>query len=1222
LPDKRRITVLVSIVFLLAIFLVPYFFIFIPLNASNLKRQAFLKLNRAAQNMISKSIDTRSYYRNTATAPGIVGLDSATMVSAECSTTGKERLSYQDYVYFIFRDAGWNILFVQNYPDSADHQTYGHLQPLTDFMTTCTASGKEVFDAFLLVHYCQRMGKDTAGKIIYQDYQPGMEQDVNLDSLIPKHDGMRSPDMNDISLEGTDYKLFTYPFQLGRHRMVLCGLMKTDTYNAHLHAIPVGTSYTLVTCLVLFLLSLPFLKIFMMNDRDRIFAINIVIGVAFLFALASFITIVSTQLILLNQGRVQVKANLEALSVKLEDSLTAELTQAENEMVYFDNRLSDYMDTTKWDQASRDHTPSFLIEIDSSYLNPAFDRQGRILSGHIPIYHDADHIGWISDTGRETVRIKYISPQMDSALRNELNYDTIQFVNVRPRPYFQELSAHFKYKDIGDSSMLIIAPVQSWVSGEFRVNLCRYSKIPSLMAQVMETRLYSLVNTVLPAGYGYCLFDASGNTLIHSDTLKSLRENFLDEIGRLPWILGSLKGRQGIQSGRVAFYGTDYRLRIQPIKHHPLFLAVFYNNDYLEPANLRILSFSLFFCMLTYLLLYLFFMLLYRRAPRTFLYSPMEYYWRIVPSREKFSLYFNGSFLLVIYIAIFSLASIFSPWIGFDVDYTVLVLGLLTPFIGLYTLWLLQRKMGMLSRTESKKYIWPVFASGIAVYALSYFMEWPLEPLSYFTMVLVIALLVRTIVIRKQSRWIRFSAWLRRRAINFTRWNDKSVEEKKLFSYSVFVTLFIFAIAVLPVLEYSWYAYSHELRQSVKKEQLEIADGIQKRERNIQFFLRTNQPDFTGKDDNFRVIQYHHGIYPFFAGRVSPAHDSAQDHSEIRTDYDSRSEAFYLAISGTFNLFYKDPAGLPPLYDSSKQDNLYHWYVGRDSITLNWAKPHWKIPPSLNDSRPAPYKFKIISNLPSGLRIDPRLWVVFLLMLLGILTAIYWIVKNIARQIYLTKFIGDAGSGFSSHYEGSGDGFWGKCIRNQYDETGEKIKNKTLVDHFLKSLKSEYDLFYKKTNLILFESAVTDRATKDWATFECVWQNLQDKEKYLLYCLANDGLLNQKNESVIYDLLSKNLLVIYNQRIRLISFSFRQFIISRSLTPEEKKLFATMQSGASWANLRTIVLVIIMSVFIFLFLTQQEVSAKIIALITSLSALLPFLLKLGSSSAPAGEEKK
>ena len=165
---------------------------------------------------------------------------------------------------------------------------------------------------------------------------------------------------------------------------------------------------------------------------------------------------------------------------------------------------------------------------------------------------------------------------MDSALHNELNYDTLRFVNAWPRPYFQELHNRFYYKDSADST-LIIAPVQSWASGEFRVNLCRYSKIPGLMVQVMETRLYSLVNPVLPAGYGYCLFDSSGNTLIHSDTVKSLRENFLNETGNLPWILGSLKGRQLIKTGNLPFYGNSLptRCRFSRLNRIPCFWPFF-----------------------------------------------------------------------------------------------------------------------------------------------------------------------------------------------------------------------------------------------------------------------------------------------------------------------------------------------------------------------------------------------------------------------------------------------------------------------------------------------------------------------------------------------------------------------------------------------------------------------------------------------------------------------
>ena len=93
---------------------------------------------------------------------------------------------------------------------------------------------------------------------------------------------------------------------------------------------------------------------------------------------------------------------------------------------------------------------------------------------------------------------------------------------------------------------------------------------------------------------------------------------------------------------------------------------------------------------------------------------------------------------------------------------------------------------------------------------------------------------------------------------------SKPSNRKNYFPTAFFVSLFIFAIAVLPALEYSWYAYIHELRQSVKKEQLEIADGLQQREKDIRAFLRNSQPKSTGGVDNFREIQFHHGILSFF----------------------------------------------------------------------------------------------------------------------------------------------------------------------------------------------------------------------------------------------------------------------------------------------------------------------------------------------------------------------
>jgi hypothetical protein len=735
LPDKRRTTVLVALIFLLVIFLVPYFFVFIPANADSLRRQAFLKLSRSAENIIDKSMDTHNFYQTSNS--GVVIADSV-LQTAECRTREKQQISYLDSVYFMFNGSGWNIIYVHD--RGAAKGTFVNTLPLQSFIDPCVASGKEIFSSFLIIHYCPRIGSDSIGKIIYQDPGEGMEQEINLDSLIPRHQGMRSPDMNDITLKGTDYKLFTYPFQLGRHRLELCGLMTTDYYNAQLHQIPVGTMYTLVICLVLFLLSLPFLKIFMMNERDRIYAINLVVGILSLFAMASFITIISTQLILLQQGRLQVQANLDSVSVKIEDSLSAELTRCEDQLKYLDTQLNDFMyhpNLTVLSPNGED-TSAFIITRDRGFNkgDTVFEKKDRVMYGHAPVYHNSDHCGWISPEGKESIRIRWLPDGKADAVRAMPNdsLDSVSFVDVRARQYYQTLAGQYPYKTPKDST-LILAPVQSWASGEFRVNICRYSAVHGLMIELMETRLSSLVNTVLPAGYGYCLFTDSGSVLIHSDTLKSLRENFLDETGQLPWILSSVKGRQERTSGHTTFYGKDYTLRIQPLKQHPLFLAVFYNNDFLEPVNLRILTFSLFFCLLTYALLVLLFRMLNPSDPRTNLFTAIDYDRRMIPRSDKLHLYFNGSLMMVVYILFFTLASVFSPWIDYDTDYTVLVFGLLTPFNLCYGLMLLQRKAGLCD-TKKKiiKAVGPAAGMAVVVLVLSILAGWPLYWASFALM--------------------------------------------------------------------------------------------------------------------------------------------------------------------------------------------------------------------------------------------------------------------------------------------------------------------------------------------------------------------------------------------------------------------------------------------------------------------------------------------------------
>ena len=219
------------------------------------------------------------------------------------------------------------------------------------------------------------------------------------------------------------------------------------------------------------------------------------------------------------------------------------------------------------------------------------------------------------------------------------------------------------------------------------------------------------------------------------------------------------------------------------------------------------------------------------------------------------------------------------------------------------------------------------------VYGLSVIISSDLNLFSFVLVEIGIWVGMAAIVLKRNNGWAHTRKTLRTRAVSFFRWKEKPAEEQRLFSYSWFVSLFIFTMAVLPALDYCWFAYNHELRQSVKREQLEIAIGLQKRDQTVRAFLRNCQPDFSTDSVSYRDIQYRQGIYPVFG-------DTVNDHPGLakKADADSNSEIFYLKTAGFGNLFYKDPAGFPPLYDRSRFDNLWEWTKSENQYVFSFSK--------------------------------------------------------------------------------------------------------------------------------------------------------------------------------------------------------------------------------------------------------------------------------------------
>ncbi|MCF8369760.1 MAG: hypothetical protein K9G76_12040 [Bacteroidales bacterium] len=125
-----------------------------------------------------------------------------------------------------------------------------------------------------------------------------------------------------------------------------------------------------------------------------------------------------------------------------------------------------------------------------------------------------------------------------------------------------------------------------------------------------------------------------------------------------------------------------------------------------------------------------------------------------------------------------------------------------------------------------------------------------------------------------------------------------------------------------------------------------------------------------------------------------------------------------------------------------------------------------------------------------------------------------------------------------------------------------------------------------------------------------IWHSLEDREKYLLYDLAQDGLANYKNINIINDLIQKGILTYKKLRLQFFSHSFKSFILTNIDRDESLLIELQARHSGNWSNLRLPLMMIILALFIFLVMTQQDKVNAVLGWIATSVASLPILIKV------------
>lgn len=125
-----------------------------------------------------------------------------------------------------------------------------------------------------------------------------------------------------------------------------------------------------------------------------------------------------------------------------------------------------------------------------------------------------------------------------------------------------------------------------------------------------------------------------------------------------------------------------------------------------------------------------------------------------------------------------------------------------------------------------------------------------------------------------------------------------------------------------------------------------------------------------------------------------------------------------------------------------------------------------------------------------------------------------------------------------------------------------------------------------------------------------IWQSLTKEEKFLLYDLAEDNLVNAFDDYNLSMLIAKGVVIRPDGTLKLFNKGFRNFILTAIGNSEAIKIKNQIKDNGNWNTLKNPLQLIILAILGFLLVSQEEAFAKLITYVATLGAGVPVVLKL------------
>jgi hypothetical protein len=375
-------------------------------------------------------------------------------------------------------------------------------------------------------------------------------------------------DVREVKFGGSVYKLYMQPLPLNIAsrkdgpplKTVICGLWREDRLQSEVVSIPYSTLIraTLIV-LAAFALLWPLLKVACMSPAERLKRAHMF----YLLMSGLFVTAILS-VIVLNEAytmrdREEAKEQLKAFADSIQHNVENELGRALNQMADFEKRGS---------------KGCSLVE-----SAPKWTETGVLAKLGKTTYPYFDNVFWADENGAQLFKLtvqKKATPQ----------------TSIAKESYFLDVNQNHHLASVG-AVKFRFATRNSPNTGEFFVVLAKPAggdlprRLQRAKVEVMVTAMISLVNPVVPRGYGFAVVDHEGKAQFHSNSARNQIEDFFKESRDNPALKSVVVN--GIDDYVTADYlGRRHLMltrRLKLLGDPPLTVVVFRDCNYFNTVN-------------------------------------------------------------------------------------------------------------------------------------------------------------------------------------------------------------------------------------------------------------------------------------------------------------------------------------------------------------------------------------------------------------------------------------------------------------------------------------------------------------------------------------------------------------------------------------------------------------------------------------------------------------